>query len=107
MGDPKPLAKTAAVGKFIGIIDEARIWNTERSLSECMYTELGTSGNCSYSNNMVMYLSFNECAGSQIADLTNVFGFGAKEYPDMANPDIFLPWNSGWTTEPPGLTTDD
>ena len=56
---------------------------------------------------MVLYLRFNENEGSQITDWSEVFGFGEKMYPDIANFGIFLPWNSGWTTDTPGLTAAD
>ncbi len=72
-----------------------------------MNTELGRSGNCSYSNNMVLYLRFNENGGSRITDWSEVFGIGEKMYPDMANFGVFLPWNIGWTTDTPGMTTTD
>lgn len=99
----EPLGNYADVNYSGGIIDEARIWNMNREpfLNECMFSELGMSGNCSYTNNMVLYSNFNEGEGDTVTYWSGVMGSGIKEYIDPAQMGLFLPWESGWTTDTP------
>lgn len=99
----EPEATTASI-TFQGIIDEARIWNTDREqfLSECMSRELDdTSVNCNFKNNMILYSYFNAEKGSSVADRSGTMGSGTKEYPDPDTAGIFHHWETGWTTDTP------
>ena len=96
-------AGTLAVMAFDGIMDEARIWNTERSVLDCMYNELGLSGSCSrLSGNLVFYSRFNTGLGHNVVDWSGIFGSGIKEYGPS-----YLEWSTGWTTDTPTLSAAD
>lgn len=98
----EPADHSSSPGNFLGIIDEARLWNTERTISTCMGTELGTSGVCNRSDeSLISYLRFNEGEGPTIYDWSGVLGSGGKEYADPANAGEFLEWETGWTSDTP------
>lgn len=89
-------------GRFSGIIDEARVWNVERTISTCMNTELGVGGICDRtSNDLITYLHFNEGSGHFVFDQAGFLSSGSKDYPDTSNSGYFLDWNTGWTTDTP------
>ncbi len=102
----EPAALDAGPGPITGIIDEARIWTVERSINEmntCRGRELEQSGICGYnedSDNMILYVKFNEGEGHSITDFTGTFA-GGLEYPDPDVDGHFLEWNTGWTTDTP------
>ncbi len=102
----EPVNNGAGTNYTSGILDEARIWNVNRSafLSECMNRELGLTGNCSRLNNLVLYSRFNEGEHFTVTDYSGVMGNGAKEYDPGTG---FTHWETGWTTNTPGLSTAD
>ncbi len=102
----EPVDNSAAITYTDGIIDEARIWNVDRSafISECMNAELGLTGNCSRLNNLVLYSRFNNGEGHFVTDLSGVMGNGGREYADPLNSGEFLDWITGWTTDIPPIT---
>jgi hypothetical protein len=105
----EPTAHTSAPGKFQGLIDEARVWNIERSRDEmrnCRSFELAIDSQeeCDKtidSANLITYHTFNAGAGHFVYDRAGLLGTGAKEYPDAHEPGGFAEWNTGWSTDTP------
>ena len=94
------------LGAFFGIIDEARIWTTERSIDEmnaCRNRSLEQSGTCGFNesgDNMILYVNFNECEGHSVTDRTGTFN-GGLEYPFPVGSGHFEEWTTGWTEDTP------
>ena len=96
-----PGAKTIAVFAS-GIIDETRIWTTERTISTCMSVELGTSGTCDRTDDTLLsYLRFNAGSGYIVMDEAGIMGSAVKQYIDTSEPSGFANWITGWTTDTP------
>ncbi len=103
-----PNSTNASTGNFVGIIDEARIWKTARSVSmlnDCLDEELGKTGTCNRNtDDLILYLRFNEGVGHTVNDYTGL-GSGGAEYQDAALD--FHEWDTGWSTDQPTLTSAD
>lgn len=120
-GDPDPTIAAVAYahepddhvsgpGKLKGLIDEARVWNVDRTAAELVACdgqelafELMVAGeSCDIgSENLITYHTFNRGTGHTVDDRSGTLGGGGKEYPDPVNPGEFLDWNTGWSTDTP------
>lgn len=100
-----PPGLALAVGNFLGIVDEFRLWTVSRLMSgalPCMNTELGySSDTCGrLHDSLISYMRFNEGSGHNVGDFTGL-GSAGKEYPDPDLAGEFLDWETGWTSDVP------
>jgi hypothetical protein len=116
----EPAAHISNPGPLLGIIDEARVWNVERTaleLTACdgQALDIGLwvdNQNCDIGNSeLITYHRFNEGSGHTVTDASGTLGAGGKEYPEAVlgdcPPEGFCEWpheddpETGWTTDTP------
>lgn len=93
---------------FNGIIDEVRLWGTDRTESEinaCMNGELSNDGGtCGrLQDTLILNLRFNEGEESSTFDWAGLLGSGVMESVTAGVDD----WTTGWTSDTPGLVGHD
>ncbi len=92
---------------FPGIIDEVRLWGTDRSVADivaCKGKELTLdSGTCGrMTSDLIAYLRFNKGTSDSAIDWAETGGAGTMEYFGTK----WSHWTTGWTTDTPGLIAD-
>ncbi len=90
--------------KLNAVIDEVRFWKVARTpsqIQQCRTQELGVSGTCMITLDLIGYWRLNEGAGTAIYDASGTGNGGVKNYCDSdcagTSPTSIL-WTGGWTT---------
>lgn len=88
--------------KLDAVIDEVRFWKAARTgsqIQQCMGQEIGVSGACGLSSDLIGYWRFNTGAGSAVSDSSGTGNGGTIYYcsTDCVNGGDTILWAGGWT----------